>query len=123
MGSHEQDAGGGARVGIFWLHGRRLVVFTEDAASVRPVAGVRDSRFGHDEEWPRVQAMHPELAGLEYFDIPRGRVLHRPAEGVFDVFLPSRLLRDRRVVAAIARAFGLPTGSIRLRTDEHYEPT
>ena len=104
------------------LHGKRLVVFTEDAASVKPVAGVRDSRFGHDEEWPGVQAMHPELAEREYFDVPRGRVLHRPEEGVFDIFLPTLLLRDRRAVTAIVKAFGLPTASVRLRTDEHYEP-
>jgi hypothetical protein len=88
---------------------------------VAALGGVRDSRYGHDQEWPRVQAMYPELDGREYFEIPRGRVLHRPEEGTFDVFLPAALARAPRIVAALARAFHLPEEAIRLRRDEHYE--
>jgi hypothetical protein len=109
------------KVGIFWLHGGKLIVFGEEASTVKPVGGVRDGRFGHDDEWPNVQEMYPALVDREYFEIPRGRVLFREDPGVYEVFLPAKLHAHKRLVEAVAKAFSLQPEGIRLKQDEHYE--
>jgi hypothetical protein len=110
------------QVGIYWVYQGRVLAFSEPLSAVRAIDGVRDSDLGHDAIWSRVQASRPELRSREYFDVPRGRVLYRESEARFDVFMPKRFWKDRRVTAAVRRAFGLKASEVRLCADEHYEP-
>src|SRR4051794_1847439 len=109
------------RVGIFWVVGGEVVAFTEPLGHVGPVNGVRDSDLGHDALWPMVQRRHPRLRCLEYWQVPRGRVLYREREHRFDLLMPTAEGRDRRLVAAVAERFGLPAGRFIVAWDLHYE--
>ncbi len=109
-------------VGIFWAYRTSVIAFVEPATTVEPVGGVRDSSFAHDALWSRVQHRYPELFGREYFDVPRGRVVHRVADGLFDVFLPTKLQANPRWIDRIKATFALPETGTRFRTDPHYEP-
>src|SRR5689334_14468611 len=110
------------RVGIFWMVNGNVLAFTEPLDHVRPVNGVRDSDLGHDDLWPLVQRRHPQLRSLEYWQVPRGRVLYRERERRFDLLMPAAEGGDRRLVAAVAERFALPAGTFIVASDVHYEP-
>jgi hypothetical protein len=62
-------------VGIFWVDHGHLIM-----AAVPVAEGVDDGLFvngpyNHDPCWPIVQRNHTHLQDLEYFHVPRGRVL------------------------------------------------
>ena len=120
------DLGTGAQhrpphIGIFWAYRSRLIVFSEPVADVSAVAGVKDSRFGHDAVWAEVVRSRPELGGREYYDVPRGRVVYRVDDDLYNVFLPRRMHLVPIWLARICRTFALPSPRVRMRADLHYE--
>jgi hypothetical protein len=83
--------------------------------------GCTDYAGSHYDEWQRAIKVHPEWAGLEYEEVPRGRVVMRvaaPGAHEYIVYLPPALKKFEK---RIARAFNLPLGSTRYDySDEHY---
>lgn len=103
------------RVGIFWVNGPELVVFSDEVRKVREVAGFKDSDHNHYEAWPKLG-----LKG-DYTSIPRGRVLYSVRDDKFLVYVPASLVKDKAILVKIFREFSLPTSKIKVSTDEHYD--
>ena len=110
------------KIGIFWVY--------QDTVLARPIAledgdafeGWIDSPEGHVHVWDEVNAFSdrfPELAGRDYEEVPRGRVLYDQTEGVFVVYVYDGLLNPKSQ-AAIRKAFGLTKKNCRFEMDDHY---
>ena len=73
--------------------------------------------------WDKVVRATPKWKGLEYEDVPRGRVLWEAGTGgkdnKFIVYLPKELLKFK---SKIISQFNLPSGQTKFDTsDEHYQ--
>lgn len=66
------------RIGIYWVHHHRVIgVHCALADGEQGVPDLIDSPYGHFDWWDRhVADTCPTLVGLNYDDIPRGRVLY-----------------------------------------------
>lgn len=108
------------QIGIFWLYKGQILQFAESVNNVPPVGGFKDSGYTHDSYWKQVQQMHPELAGKEYFDVPRGRVLF-VINGTYKIILPSAQSKDMMLIKRIISNFSLPAAKTIVETDLHYD--
>jgi hypothetical protein len=105
-------------VGIFWVDRGQLII-----AAVPLADGVDDGVFAngpddHDPYWPIMQRTDANLRGLEYDQVPRGRVLFNKAENRFYCFLDTRLCTAAMKRMIIAR-FHLPRAITIFQTDLH----
>jgi hypothetical protein len=106
-------------VGIFWVDQGHLIM-----ASVPIADGVDDGQFvngpdDHDPYWATVQRTHRHLWDVEYYQVPRGRVLFNKAEDRFYVYL-DKVLRKPPIKRLIGECFRLPRKHTIFRTDLHY---
>ena len=108
-------------LGIFWIDDSGTM-FAE-SVSLRDAEDYGDFKiFGgdHFNLWDKAVRAVPQWEGMEYEEIPRGRVVYKkdPHKPEFIVYLPKRILRYKNKVVG---RFNLPTGHIRFDTsDEHY---
>ena len=75
----------------------------------------------HIDVWDNAVHSNPKWKGLEYEDIPRGRVVYMidPKKPEFIVYLPKVLMKFKNKIMA---RFNLPVGHVRFDTsDEHYQ--
>lgn len=107
------------RIGIFWWHEGKLLALVCRVDEGECAAGTVDSRFAHIESWPLLQKQHPRLRGLEYEDVPRGRVIFLSATRRFRVLMDKTLFQPD-IKAAILDRFSLPKGRTRFVRDHHY---
>jgi hypothetical protein len=121
---NESDCGEAVtpEVGIFWMSGDGEIFFKQ-AISIRDAVSYDQFRTfegSHYEEWDAAVRATPQWAGMEYEEVPRGRVVLCivPGRSRFIVYLPKQL---RGHEAIIARTFLLPPGHTDFDyTDEHY---
>jgi len=112
-------------VGIFWVDLDTGKVYSE-TTSMRDAEGYGDFKIherSHYEAWRQIVMQNPKWKGMEYEDVPRGRVVYRkdPKKPEFIVYMP-RQLNGGKVKGAIRSEFGLPSSHTRFDlTDEHYE--
>jgi hypothetical protein len=104
------------------LVGTGVMAFSQPMNEVPSVAGFRDAEVGHADLWPRVVARHPELRGLDYFAVPRGRVLYVEDGEIFRLFMPSREAKNKQRVQQVMAAFALPSAQVQICRDRHYDP-
>ena len=108
-------------LGIFWIDDSGTM-FAE-SVSLRDAEDYGDFKiFGgdHFNLWDKAVRAVPQWEGMEYEEVPRGRVVYKkdPKKPEFVVYLPKRILRYKNKVVG---RFNLPTGHIRFDTsDEHY---
>ena len=113
-------------VGIFWVDVKTAQVFAE-MTSLKDSDDLGEFRIHsgtHYDTWDRMSRRNPAWRGMEYEDIPRGRVVYHkdPHNPVFMVYM-SPLLKASKYKNAVAREFNLPTGHVVFDfTDEHYAP-
>ena len=119
LGSLDKETGE-PQIGIFWVYRGQVFQFTQPYSSVPPVGGFRDSNYTHDGYWGQMEKMFPELAGKEYFSVPRGRVLFE-VNGTFHIVMSSKDAKNQILIARIKRAFNLPPKTV-VDTDVHYNP-
>jgi hypothetical protein len=105
-------------VGIFWFYAGKPLGF-----AVPLQHGIDDGDFingpdDHWSTWERVQRTVPALRTMEYYEIPRGRILYKTAEGRFYVYM-DKVLHGNDSKHAILRHFALPSETSFL-TDIHY---
>lgn len=110
------------RVGIFWMSrdGKKRYIKSVALDDADYVEGFYDYKGAHDQEWRQVTTKYPEWEDLEYFEIPRGRVVMiNHGDGCeYVVYLPLVLKRFER---QIADSFNLHLVSTRFDySDEHY---
>ena len=110
-------------VGIFWIDDSDGTMFA-DSVSLKDSEQAGDfCDYGgsHYAMWSKVVRANPKWKGLEYEEIPRGRVVCRndPKTPEFIVYMAKRLSKFKKKVI---RRFSLPAGNIRWDfTDEHYQ--
>lgn len=109
------------KVGIWWFWQDRLlkssVPCSEGVGFDRHINGPHD----HYSFWPRVQARHSELKGLEYDRVPRGRVIYDAAAEQFYCYTNCALTHSARLRRLVVEGFGLDPRRTVFRQDDHYE--
>lgn len=112
-------------VGIFWLDVSAKKVYAVKTVlhKADDLAGVKVAPSGHYENWPLIEKRNPKWHGVEYEDVPRGRVVyenkqHRPRFVVYT----NPIANTPAMKKAIADAFLLPDGHVcHDFSDEHYQ--
>lgn len=122
----EKEANQLGKVGIFWFfHGRLL------SSSVTRAEGEEygDHINGPDDHvtfWPTLQRRLrdelPTIADYEYDQVPRGRVLYRPAEDTFFIYGSEQFVRDATQKQSVVEHFELEGRHVVFKSDEHYGP-
>jgi hypothetical protein len=105
-------------VGIFWIDRGQLIM-----ASVPLAEGVDDGLFvngpyDHDPYWETVQPTHTHLERVEYYQVPRGRVLLNKTEHRFYGYL-DKILCTPAIQRMIIARFHLPRKHTTFQTDLH----
>lgn len=94
------------------------------AAAVPVNGGVQtvdaiNGQADHVSYWPYLQKLHSELRGLEYEQVPRGRVLVLKTSRRFCVYM-DEVLHKPKIKQALLKEFCLPKGRTKFKTDPHY---
>ena len=114
------------RIGLFWglpkLDGWRFVGVSSPMSEVEAVGGFRTHPQGHVAVWPHVVRRHPNLLGLRYEAMPRGRVNWAEEADRF-LFLLDARLRTPAFIAQVMRRWRLPADRTEVMTDPHYRTT
>lgn len=110
-------------VGIFWIYQGNILgrarPLDEGESSV---AGLIDSPDNHSDLWecdPAFLSSFPDLRGLEYQQVPRGRVLFSSLENRAVVYRDKTLCTEA-VKQLIVDFFGLQDVKVVWKTDPHY---
>lgn len=107
------------QVGIFWVFRGRVLAAPCPVAEGVEACDMVNGPHDHVDYWPVLQRQHPELADLEYEEVPRGRVVFSRADRRFCVYLDKKLHRPA-VESRLVRVFGLPRSRTSFSTDPHY---
>ncbi len=108
-------------VGIFWIDSKGVMY--AESVSLRDAVDYGEFRIfekGHIDAWDAAVSKNSQWRGLEYDDVPRGRVVYRrhPKKPAFIVYLPKQIAKFR---AKVVERFNLPCGHVRWdHSDEHY---
>ena len=109
-------------VGIFWIDNTEAM-FAE-SISLRDAEDYGDFKTfdgPHIDSWGKAVRAVPKWRGLEYEDIPRGRVVYRQDSASFVVYMPKAIVRFK---GKVMNRFNLPVGHVRFDFgDEHYQMT
>lgn len=112
---------GNVKVGVFWVN--KGVVFgkaTHLMFAEEGLPGMLDSNDNHSEVWEDIKfQISTESVDLQYFDIPRGRVLYSKKMAVSLVYMDS-VLHKKSIKTSITDFFGLSHDKTRWCHDEHY---
>lgn len=121
-------------VGIFWgipgpHHSWTILIDATSLAEAEPYGDFLTHPGGHYEVWNRwqqrraapsaVQSIFQEIAGREYEDFPRGRIVYQIKTDRFILYADQRL-QQKHTIANIADKFGLAPGAFVVRSDAHY---
>jgi hypothetical protein len=113
-------------VGLFWglaaATDWKFVGVSSPLSQVEAIGGFRTHSRGHVDVWPYVLRRHPELVGLPYEALPRGRVNWVEEGDRFLLLLDARL-RTGAFVAKVMRRWYLPPARTLAMTDPHYRTT
>ena len=111
-------------VGVFWVDLDTGKVYA-DKSALRDAEDYGDFKIHsaiHYETWRKVRKMNPAWAGMEYEDVPRGRVVYLkdPHNPKFIVFV-AKQCKKKNIMDAIVNEFELPSGTYEFDfTDKHY---
>jgi hypothetical protein len=113
-------------VGIFWVDIQAKKVYAEKTRlpDADDMGGFKIHLRGHYEAWGAISKQNPKWRGVEYEDIPRGRVIYvkDPHNPKFIVYTNKQVKGKTALQNAIASEFNLPSGHYEFDfTDEHYE--
>ncbi len=110
-----------SKIGIYWYYNGKLIVYAEDASSVKPVEGFLDVDMSHYEFWDIVKKKDSSKRNFEYEDIPRGRIVMDIKKEKFIVYGSRKLIEDNQFNKAIIGEFSLPKEQTVFKQDFHYE--
>jgi hypothetical protein len=112
---------GDVKVGVFWVSkGVILGKAIPLTSAEEGVPGLLDSNDNHSEVWEDIKPqISPASLDLEYFDIPRGRVLYSKEKAISLVYMDS-LLHKKSIKALVTEFFELSPKKTKWCRDEHY---
>lgn len=113
-------------VGIFWMDLQELKVYSDKTplGDAEDYGNFKVHRRGHYDAWVNAVLLNPKWKGMEYEDIPRGRVVFERnlKKSRFQVYLCPSCKDSVGIRSEIIREFKLPEGYFVFRyDDEHYE--
>ncbi len=113
-------------VGIFWMDLQKSKVYSEKTllGDAEDYGNFKVHRKSHYDAWGNTVLLNPKWKGMEYEDIPRGRVVFKRnlKKSRFLVYLCPSSKKSSRIKAEIIREFKLPKGFFAFRyDDEHYD--
>lgn len=103
-------------VGIWWHSGRQLVGFAQPIVAIQEPRTLIDSDLSHADAWDMARRQLSCPCDVEYFAIPRGRILWHAAREMGILYHGNAT--QTGVLSMLAKLFGLPRWEARL--DEHY---
>ena len=106
----------GFHVGIWWHNDQRMVAFRQMVAQIETTGHLVDSDMTHDSAWETARCELHYPATVEYFQIPRGRILWDSVHRAGIVYHGNST--SEVDFNELARLYGLPRWEARL--DEHY---
>lgn len=112
-----------AKIGIFWFYKKQVLGKTCDFSKGQEnVPGIIDSPYAHVDLWDsnlRYTIPFRELQDVEYYEIPRGRVVYVKTKNKVIVYL-DRVILSKEGKRAVSDFFQLSDVSTEWVTDEHY---
>jgi hypothetical protein len=106
----------GRYVGIWWHQPTQLIAFLQPIAHGNNALPVVDSELTHDDLWPIARTEFGSPAEIEYFEIPRGRVLWNKHSLSGVIYHGNET--SPKVLKVLAELFGMSRWQSRL--DVHY---
>jgi hypothetical protein len=112
-------------VGIFWMDLEQTKVYSDKTPldEAEDYGKCRIHRQCHYDTWKNIVLLNPKWKGMEYEDIPRGRVVfeRNVRKSRFWIYLCPACSRRSRIKKEIINEFKLPEGFYEFRyDDEHY---
>ena len=92
-------------IGIWWDDGKSFASFMHRPQKPELETGLCDSDYNHNDLWPDAAYQLGIGPHVEYFSVPRGRVLWDPDKRQSIIYHGNATTADR--LEKIARAFGL----------------
>lgn len=108
------------RVGIYWIVNNEVVDFSADVNEIPFIAGFKDGPYDHVGKWTQMVSLYPQLKKLEYFDIPRGRIIGAQ-DRRYRLFISPDDKNNSPMINKIIKVFSLPKNSVDIVADEHYQ--
>lgn len=109
-----------SKVGIFYLLNGRIWTATAPVATIESSGGIRTYPRQHFDLWSDLQRQHSDLADLDCYSLPRGRVLYNELSRSFDILADSHILEKDFLVARIIEEFCLDASKVEIKDDDHY---
>ena len=110
-------------IGIFWVYQDTVIgKAVELSKGGKSVPGILDSEDTHIELWEcklEGKENFPELTGVPYEAVPRGRVLYDANRKKTMVYMDTKLFRQE-TKAKIAKYFRLREANTEWKKDPHY---
>ena len=104
---------GESEIGAFFVF-KSEVVKTGTPLSVVGLHGLFKSKtYDHGFFWKSLQRLGVVPRGIEYDEVPRGRVEYDTIEKKFHVYADPCILKDRKALEEINREFHLPSADTR----------
>jgi len=109
------------KVGIFWIIGGDVISFLEEARDVSSISGFKDATHDHHTMWDKVVTSYPKFRNMEYYEVPRGRVLFAGPRERYEIITSKKIAENGKYIRKIMREFSLPISKTAIVMDEHYE--
>jgi hypothetical protein len=107
------------QVGIFWVFRGKVLAATWALQDGEQYGEAITGLIDHVDFWPQLQQQHPELRGLEYETVPRGRVVFKIRAEKFVIYLDKVLLKPK-IKQSVLTAFELRDAHFEFMSDPHY---
>ena len=107
------------RLAIFWVFRRRLLKADTPLERGIHTREAINGQFDHLDFWPVLQRLWPEFRGLQYEEVPRGRILFLKADRTFCVYM-DKSLHTPEIKRLLLEEFDLPRAGTKFLTDPHY---
>lgn len=111
------------KIGIFWVYRNKIIGKAIDLnKGEENIPGVIDSPDTHIDYWEHDLSFinpFPELRGVEYHTVPRGRVLFSVKENMAIIYMDKVLFKNE-IKALIKDFFDIAESKVSWRRDIHY---
>jgi len=110
-------------VGIFWADMKNGKIYAEKVSLGDAIkyGGFLIHPLGHYDLWKKITIRNSQWAGMEYEDIPRGRVVYKIEDRTPFQIYACPVCNNPGIKSAITEEFNIPPNSrIFNFTDEHY---
>jgi hypothetical protein len=110
-----------SKVGIFYLINGRIVSENAPVSKIEPLGAVYSYPREHWTLWSELQDNDPDLNGMDWRALPRGRVVYNGKTRKFDVVADRHILEEDSAIASILKDFHLEKKEVQFSVDEIYK--